>query len=233
MSYSKSKLLPQPNQVQSNQLQPKQPFPLLPSGPLCDHDNLCVLNTLTSGNIKTNSISANNIKVPWKSAGEQVDLTEMLKKSLVSIEDIKNSIGNLNNRVVNQNRQIETMNIEQIKQQVAQLYQKIVEIESINNRVSNIETRIDNRAEELNRSITNINNWLTRHEQTLSNIEGSLSNINQRLSRTVDYDTFSEQLSSTNSQLGILSSELNRTYLMQQQINANYHQRLNNLEARR
>ena len=220
MSYSKSKLLLQPNQ-----LQPKKPQPLLPNGPLCDHDNLCVLNTLTSGNIKTNTISANSIKVPGQNPREQIDLTEMLKGSLGNIEDIKMSIGSLNNRVITQKRDIQT--------QIQQLNQKLLEIEASSRSISNLEILLNNSTDELNRRISNINNLLVRHDQTISSFESSLSTINQRLGQKVDSDTFATQLSSTNSQLGILSSSFNQSYSLQQIVNSNYDQRLRNLESRR
>jgi hypothetical protein len=69
-----------------------QPQPLRPSGPVCEETDLCKLKTFshTSGSIKSNTISANSIKLT--NNGLPIDIADTLDKSSAKINSIDNSM---------------------------------------------------------------------------------------------------------------------------------------------
>lgn len=204
MSYSKSKLLLQPNQ-----LQPKKPQPLLPNGPLCDHDNLCVLNTLTSGNIKTNTISANSIKLTGTNNGEQVDIAEMLARSLDKINIIDNSMMNKHMRY--------DVSISNLNSELRRQDQKL----------SSYEGRITNITRDLSEKLdvqTFSNEISSLREQLLQQLQQQVQQVQQLVV---------SQVSSLRQELQLLEGRQQQHHDYQQIVNSNYDQRLRNLESRR
>lgn len=72
-------------------LRPNMPPPLRPNSLACETTDLCKLKTVshTSNDITTRSMSANSIKVPGASPGEQIELVSSMNQLKTVVPDIR------------------------------------------------------------------------------------------------------------------------------------------------